>query len=52
MLIDEPTASLDHAAAVTVVRRLRSLATDGAAIVVASHDQLVIDEADQVLHFD
>jgi ABC-type lipoprotein export system ATPase subunit len=52
MLIDEPTASLDHAAALTVVQRLRSLATAGAAIVVASHDQLVIDEADQVLHFD
>jgi ABC-type lipoprotein export system ATPase subunit len=52
MLIDEPTASLDHGAAVTVVQRLRSLAAEGAAIVVASHDQLVIDEADKVLHFD
>ncbi|XUM00419.1 AAA family ATPase [Streptomyces venezuelae ATCC 10712] len=38
LLLDEPTRGLDYAAKARLVARLRSLAADGHAIVLATHD--------------
>ncbi|MES2094091.1 MAG: hypothetical protein V4531_09810 [Actinomycetota bacterium] len=45
-MADEPTASLDRASADSVSRMLRSLADQGIAVLVAAHDQHLIDAAD------
>lgn len=52
LLIDEPTAALDAASARIVVSALHELATGGAAVVVASHDAVVIDAAADVVRLD
>jgi ABC-type lipoprotein export system ATPase subunit len=50
LLADEPTARLDEANAVAVAALFARLARrTGAAVVCASHDQLVVAEADAVL---
>ena len=46
MLADEPTASLDGAAASEVRAILRRLAEDGRTVVVVSHDEALLAEAD------
>lgn len=46
VMADEPTASLDRASADSVIRMLRSLADAGIAVLVAAHDQHLIDAAD------
>jgi ABC-type lipoprotein export system ATPase subunit len=46
VMADEPTASLDRASADSVIRMLRSLADDGIVVLVAAHDQHLIDAAD------
>lgn len=46
IMADEPTASLDRATADQLIALLRSLADDGIAVLVASHDQHLIAAAD------
>ncbi len=49
LLLDEPTAHLDGQARSQLVARIARLAADGATVVVASHDPLLIDAADAVV---
>ncbi|MFJ9826377.1 ABC transporter ATP-binding protein [Streptomyces sp. NPDC101160] len=50
LLLDEPTRGLDYAAKARLVTRLRALAADGHAIVLATHDvELAADLADRVV---
>jgi len=50
LLLDEPTRGLDHDAKTSLVARLRDLARDGTAVVVATHDvELASDLADRVV---
>ena len=50
LLADEPTARLDEANALAVGALLASLAhTQGAAVVCATHDPLLIDRADETV---
>lgn len=46
VMVDEPTASLDRASADGVIELLVGLAGDGIAVLVAAHDQHLIDAAD------
>ncbi|MBD3941870.1 ATP-binding cassette domain-containing protein [Microbacterium sp. NEAU-LLC] len=46
IMADEPTASLDRATADQLIALLRSLADDGIAVLVASHDEHLIAAAD------
>ncbi|AYF96874.1 ABC transporter ATP-binding protein [Protaetiibacter intestinalis] len=46
VMADEPTASLDRASADALIRMLRTLAANGHAVLVASHDAHLIDAAD------
>jgi putative ABC transport system ATP-binding protein len=50
LLADEPSSRLDQANALAVAALFRSLARDvGAAVVCATHDPLVIEQADAEL---
>src|SRR5438034_1268894 len=50
LLADEPTARLDEANALAVGALFATLARDwGAAVVVATHDPLVVEQADAIL---
>jgi ABC-2 type transport system ATP-binding protein len=50
VVLDEPEQRLDEAGRTWLATRLRGLADDGAAIVMASHDQQIVDDiADLVL---
>lgn len=49
LLLDEPTAELDEANGRQVVELLGAAAARGAAVVVASHDPVVVDAADDVV---
>lgn len=49
VLMDEPTASLDAAAAALVTEQLRHAAGRGAAVLVATHDVVLKDAADRVI---
>jgi ABC-type lipoprotein export system ATPase subunit len=50
LLADEPTARLDQANALTVARLLSDLArTTGTAVVCATHDPILIEQADALL---
>jgi putative ABC transport system ATP-binding protein len=49
LIADEPTAELDDASAALVLRLLRSLAAQGSAVVIATHDARAIEAADTVL---
>lgn len=49
VLMDEPTSSLDKAASALVIAQLRAAADQGAAVLVATHDDMVKDEADRVI---
>lgn len=46
VMADEPTASLDRGSADAVISLLRGLAKSGIAVLVAAHDQCLIDAAD------
>lgn len=46
VMADEPTASLDRGSADSVIDLLRGLADQGIAVLVAAHDQVLIDAAD------
>ena len=52
VVADEPTASLDRANAEGLVEVLRGAASRGATLVVASHDEHVIEAADTVVRLD
>ena len=52
VVADEPTASLDRANAEGLVEVLRAAASKGATLVVASHDEHVIEAADTVVRLD
>ena len=47
-VLDEPTSQLDEAHAETVALALADAATRGCAVVVASHDPVLLDVADDV----
>ena len=49
VLADEPTAELDPATSIEVIRLLRASAAGGAAVVINTHDHAVADAADRVL---
>jgi putative ABC transport system ATP-binding protein len=49
VLADEPTSQLDEDSAAPVVRTLRDLVDLGVTVVVASHDEAVLTEADDVV---
>lgn len=49
LLLDEPTAELDHDNGAHVVELLGAAAERGAAVVVSSHDPVVVDAADDVV---
>ena len=49
LLLDEPTAELDHANGMHIVELLGAAAARGAAVVVSSHDPVVVDAADDVV---
>lgn len=52
ILADEPTANLDEQNAREALSALRTAAASGAGILVASHDTLVRDSVDRMLHID
>jgi ABC-type lipoprotein export system ATPase subunit len=49
VVLDEPTSQLDEASAEGLVAVLVRVAAEGTAVVVASHDPVVVDAADAVL---
>ena len=52
LIVDEPTASLDAVASQQIVDLLRRFRDSGRAVLVASHDDRVIDAADRVVRLD
>ena len=53
ILADEPTASLDKQSGRDVVNLIQSLAKeDGAAVVLVTHDNRILDVADHILHLE
>jgi putative ABC transport system ATP-binding protein len=53
ILADEPTASLDKKSGRAVVDLLQDLAReDGAAVVLVTHDNRILDVADRILHLE
>lgn len=53
VLADEPTASLDRKAGRDVVDLIQDLAReDGAAVVLVTHDNRILDVADRILHLE
>ncbi|MDQ3958219.1 MAG: ABC transporter ATP-binding protein [Actinomycetota bacterium] len=49
LLLDEPTAELDHDNADRTIRLLHDVAARGTAVVATSHDRSVVDAADEVV---
>ncbi|HLT09663.1 MAG TPA: ATP-binding cassette domain-containing protein, partial [Micromonosporaceae bacterium] len=49
VLVDEPTAQLDHTNALSVIRVLHAMAGRGAVVVIATHDPRVRDACTRVL---
>jgi putative ABC transport system ATP-binding protein len=47
LIIDEPTASLDRRSADSIIELIAEVARDGRGVLVASHDQAVVDVADR-----
>lgn len=52
LIVDEPTASLDPAAATRMVERLEAVRSAGHAVLVASHDERVIGGSDRVFRLE
>lgn len=50
LVLDEPTSSLDEASTYNVIGLLNQVRADGSAILVSSHDPLLIHESDRVIH--
>lgn len=49
VLLDEPTAHLDAASEAVVIQGLQALRDQGRTIIIASHQQAVLDRAEQVI---
>ena len=49
VIADEPTAHLDYVQVEGVLRLIRTLATPGRSVIVATHDERIIPLADQVI---
>ena len=49
LLIDEPTAALDRSTAELAIALLAECATNGQTVLIASHDEQVLDRADNVV---
>jgi lipoprotein-releasing system ATP-binding protein len=49
MLADEPTGNLDEDSTDVVLDELRASASEGATVIIASHDPRVVERADHVL---
>jgi thiol reductant ABC exporter CydD subunit len=49
LLLDEPTAGLDHAAEQRVLRTLRAEAACGRTVLIAAHHPAVLDAADEIV---
>lgn len=47
ILADEPTGALDEANSIVVLNHLKQMTIDGATVIVATHDPLVMSYADQ-----
>jgi ABC-type lipoprotein export system ATPase subunit len=52
VILDEPTASLDRASAISLVEVLAGVASAGSTLVVATHDSLVIEAGNTVAELD
>lgn len=52
VLADEPTGALDRGNTATVVSLLRKMADDGACVVIATHDDWVRDQCDEIVSVD
>ncbi len=52
LVADEPTAALDSVRAAQITARLRAVADDGVAVLVATHDPAVTESCDFVQRFD
>ena len=52
LLADEPTSHLDHHRAEQVLAALRSAASTGTAVVIATHDSRLVEAADRVVLLD
>jgi len=52
LIVDEPTANLDRRAADELIAQLRALASQGRALLVASHDPQLIGTAGRVLELE
>jgi putative ABC transport system ATP-binding protein len=52
LLVDEPTSHQDAGHASAAVDALRRTADAGAAVLVATHDEVVVDRADDVIDLD
>lgn len=52
LIVDEPTAHLDRRTADEVIALMLGLRAEGRALLVASHDQRVIEGADRVMRLD
>ncbi|MBT1162707.1 MULTISPECIES: ABC transporter ATP-binding protein [Bifidobacterium] len=50
ILADEPTASLDAGNRANIIRLLRERAAQGASIILATHDPVLVDACDHVYH--
>ena len=50
VILDEPTSQLDEASAERMAAVLVAAAREGAAVVVATHDPVLLEAADEVLH--
>ncbi len=52
ILCDEPTASLDHTSAASVMKRLKKLSEEGRAVIVVTHDQRLKSFADEIVYIE
>ena len=52
ILADEPTGSLDEGNAIVVAEALRRAAERGAAVLVATHDSVIAEQADRIVRTD
>jgi putative ABC transport system ATP-binding protein len=50
ILADEPTAALDAKSGATVVRLFKERAQEGTTILLVTHDQRILNEADRIVH--
>jgi ABC-type lipoprotein export system ATPase subunit len=52
VILDEPTASLDRASAISLVEVLAGVASAGSTLVIATHDSLVIEAGNVIAELD